>query len=213
MIAHVTLVSLFSLCLISNSYASESTLQPTAEIRAYIKDIQTTQTELTKLGAVFKSEYAFTDYIYQRKSTNLDLDKHYTRLRVYEKTNWNQKKYLLVHKIISQGLTGTLPVKKYFDSREQAEQELQNEYVCAFSFYRTGWEYSLDDNHIFVENIQYLTPTIEIVAPHKESIDNLFSKLSIDQAIEHSVPYLVHYQYIYDTFSEFYNLFQDFGLT
>ncbi len=194
MISRTTLVSLLSLFLFSNAYAS--TAQPTTEIRAYIKDIQTIRLELVRLGAVFKSDYAFTDYIYQHKDSELQLDKEYIRLRVYKKTNWNQKKYLLVHKIVSQGLTGTLPIKKYFDSLQQVEQELKDDYACVFSFYRTGWEYVVNDNHIFVEDIQYLTPTIEIVAPDKKSIDTLFAKLSVDQIIEHSVPYLIRHHIV-----------------
>lgn len=176
----------------SSDNTNDNIIQSTTEIRAYIKNIHRVQGELISLSAIFKSEYAFTDYIYQQKKAKLDLDKEYIRLRVYEKTNWNQKKCILVHKIkTAQGITGTLIVNKGFDSIYQAEQELKHDYILLFFFYRNGWQYSLNDNQIFVENIQYLNPTIEIVGPDKNHIDYLFSKISLDKVIEHSTPYLI----------------------
>lgn len=166
-------------------------LPSTSEVRAYIQDIDSARNALTELGATFKSEYAFSDYIYQPKDTNWNLNKEFIRLRVYEKTNWDQKKYVLVHKMKkTQGITGKILIHKEFDEITQAQDELKNDYSFMFSFYRKGWQYSLDDNQIFVEDIESLNPTIEVVALNQNFIDDLFTKLSIKNVIDSSVPYL-----------------------
>lgn len=171
---------------------TNKTTPSTTEIRAYIQDIDSIKNALIDLGATFKSEYAFTDYIYQPKEAHWNLNKEFIRLRVYEKTNWDQKKCVLVHKMKkTQGITGKLLVHKEFDLITQAQQELKDDYTLLFSFYRTGWQYSLLGSQIFVENIENLNPTIEIVAPDKNHIDDLFAKLSITNVIEYSVPYLI----------------------
>lgn len=180
---------------------NDQNLQATSEIRAYIQDIASVKNRLIHLGATFKSEYAFTDYIYQPKEANWNLNKEFIRLRVYEKTNWDQKKCVLVHKMKkTQGVTGKILIHKEFDLISQAQQELKDNYSFIFSFYRKGWQYSLNDSQIFVEDIENLNATIEIVASDKEKIDDLFSKLSITDVIEYSVPYLIQ-NYLHGVFN------------
>ncbi len=165
---------------------------PTAEIRAYITSLDDTKKALQNLGATFKSEYAFTDYIYQPKDRKVDLNKEFIRLRAYEKTGWKQKNFVLAHKIKeTTGMTGKTPLYKEFDTQAEAQQELKDAYTLDFSFYRKGWEYALENMKIFVEDIQGLSPTIEVVAPDKDQIENLFSKLPITGLITDSVPRLI----------------------
>lgn len=174
-------------------YVQKST-KTTTEIRAYIIDFDATRMALENMGAVFKSEYAFTDYIYQPKDHKVDLNKEFIRLRAYKKTAWKQKNFVIVHKIKeTQGLTGKTPLHKEFDSLTEAQQELKG-YTLDFYFYRIGWEYTLDNMKIFVEDIQGLQPTIEIVAPTKNEIDTLFKKLPIVTIINNSVPWLIEQQ-------------------
>jgi adenylate cyclase class IV len=209
MINNLKLIFLLCLCIscqihsvdnalsIQCSGDNEEDFQSTTEIRAYIQDIDDTRNALINLGAIFKSEYAFTDYLYQPKNIVVDFNKEYIRLRVYEKTDWDEKKCILVHKVKNaQEVTGEILMHKNFDSIREAEQDLKASYILQFSFYRKGWHYSLDDNQIFVESIESLNPTIEIVAPDKNHVNDLFAKLSIMHVIEHPVPYLIQQQKI-----------------
>lgn len=181
-----------SILKLTNKNTHNENKPSTTEIRAYIQNINSIKNALIDLGATFKSEYAFTDYIYQPKETHWNLNKEFIRLRVYEKTNWDQKKCVLVHKMKkTPGITGKLLIHKEFDEITQAQQEVKDDYAFMFSFYRKGWQYSLHGSQIFIEDIENLNPTIEIVASDKDHIDDLFTKLSITDLIEYSVPYLI----------------------
>ena len=68
--------------------------------------------------------------------------------------------------------------KLQFDTIEDAKNYLKNSYKLDISFYRQGWEYQVDNNtRVYLEMIQSLPPTIEVLASSKEEILNLFSKL------------------------------------
>jgi adenylate cyclase class IV len=164
-----------------------------AEVRAHINDSNTAQTRLHATGAQFRGSYAFTDYIYQPCAGHLDLDKEFVRLRVYKKTNWQHKKYVLVHKRQEQlESTKKTIVHKEFDTMQQAQQALQGAaYVFDFSFYRKGWQFSFNDCQIFVEEIEESSPTIEIIAPDKEQIIDLFKVVGATPIVTHSIPYLM----------------------
>lgn len=190
----VTIVIAFVVIVTKKYFNNQNSniLQTTSEIRAYIQDIDSTKNALTDLGATFKSEYVFTDYIYEPKGVYWDLNQQFIRLRVYDKTNWDQKKCVLVHKMKkTQGITGKILIHQEFDEITQAQEVLKDDYSFLFSFYRIGWQYSLNGNQIFVENIENLNPTIEIVAFDKNKIDDIFAKLLIKNVIEYSVPYLI----------------------
>src|SRR4051812_15274751 len=111
------------------------------EIRAFIPSLEQAQNHLAKIGASQLSEYAFQDYIYHPKERAYDLNLEFVRLRVYQKTNWNQKRVELVHKVkTKQGITGKTKLKKQFDNSSEANDFL-NAYVLAFDYGRTGTEY------------------------------------------------------------------------
>ena len=52
------------------------------EIRAYMKNTKETSEKLEELGAKFKGDYVFTDFIYKDPSKKIDLNKEFLRLRV-----------------------------------------------------------------------------------------------------------------------------------
>jgi len=168
----------------------------TAEIRAYILDIESTIKKLENLGAEFKGDYAFTDYIYKLKddSKKIDLNNEFMRIREYEKSQWTHKKYVLVHKL-TRWKDGNrfifVPLKKEFDKKQDAEKEISNSYELNFKFHKHGFEYWFKSLKIHVEEIEYLEPTIEVTAEDKESIDNLFKKLDVSETIFKSVPKLI----------------------
>lgn len=162
------------------------------ESRAIIQNIEYTQNTLLERGAQFKGEYSFTDYIYKPADRSIDLNKEFIRLRVYQNTNWNQKKFVISHKI--KEIPGCSGRTVYFcecDSLEEAEQILsEKETQFMFSFSRLGYEYSLQGMRIFVEDIQKLPPTIEIIASCADDINYLFNELHAE-CVAQSVSCLV----------------------
>jgi L-lactate utilization protein LutC len=91
------------------------------EIRAYVTSLEQAQDYLAKIGSSQLSEYAFQDYTYHPKEQAYDLNLEFVRLRVYRKTNWDQKMVELVHKIkTKQGVTGEARIKKQFDKPAEA---------------------------------------------------------------------------------------------
>jgi hypothetical protein len=97
----------------------------------------------------------------------------------------------LSHKIKSDpGVSGSLKMKKQFDTMKEADIFL-SDYRFAFSYQRKGIEYQLDDVKIFVEDIEGLPPSIELVSPSKKNIDHLFDNLAPIQMLSDSVPRLI----------------------
>ena len=168
----------------------------TAEIRAYILDIKSTIKKLENLGAEFKGNYSFIDYIYKLKddSEKIDLNNEFMRIREYEKSQWNHKKYVLVHKVTrwkDDSKFISFPLEKEFNKKEDAEKEISSSYELNFKFHKHGFEYGFKSLRIHVEEIEYLEPTIEVIAEDKEPIGNLFNKLDITERIFKSVPKLI----------------------
>lgn len=161
------------------------------EVRAFISDIAQARKKLALLNALFKGEYEFKDYIYHPQDREFDLNKEFVRLRVYQKTQWDQKAVELSHKIKSDpGVSGSLKLKKQFDSMEEAGAFL-SDYRFAFSYHRKGFEYQLDDVRIFLEEIQGVPPSIELVSSSKKKMDELFDQLAPVQILSDSVPKLL----------------------
>ncbi len=160
------------------------------EARAKIKSIEKARSALEKLGAKFKSTYAFTDNIYFKKDGKKDLREEFMRARSYKENNWDTKDVVFVHKKIEwSGSTKTSNVllKEEFDTLDEAENRIQD-VEKSFSYARKGWEYTLGDAHIFVEDIEGLGPSVEIEADDEKTIDDLFNKLDATERITGSMP-------------------------
>lgn len=161
-----------------------------AEMRGFIASTQEIVHQLQKNGAEFKGGYAFTDSIYSYKNSPFDLNKEFFRLRQYEKTAWDQKNIVFTHKRIDvRGQVGINLVKKEFDTLDQVNPELIH-YRLLFSFSRTGTEYYWNQMRIFVEDIQGLPPSIEVIAPSCEQIFYFFAMIDAKMITE-SVPALM----------------------
>lgn len=163
--------------------------KPFFEVRAFISDIEHAKKTLSFLNATFKGEYAFMDYIYHSKDRDYDLNKEFVRLRIYQKTHWDQKMVEFSHKLKNNQGSG-LKFKMQFDSLEEAEAVL-SDYKFAFSFKRRGFEYELGYMRIFIEEIQGLPPSVEIVSSKKDDLDQLFENLAPVQILSDSVPRLI----------------------
>lgn len=160
------------------------------EVRAFISDIKHIESQLSLFNPEFKGEYQFTDYIYYPRDTDFDLNKEFIRLRVYQQTHWDQKSVELSHKIKNTpGISGHLKFKKQFNSIEEAAPFLAA-YRLAFSYDRKGYEYRLDDIKLFLEDIQGLPPSIELVSSSSEHIYQLFDEIAPVEILSDSVPKL-----------------------
>lgn len=161
------------------------------EMRAEVDSIEKTQLKLQALKAVFKGDYSFKDYIYHPKGSHYDLNAEFMRMRVYQKTNWDQKNVELMHKKRAKHLGGEVVRKKWaFDTMEDAAPYLID-HVLAFSYKRTGFEYEIDGMRIFLEDVEGLAPSLEILGPSKETIDSLFQEVAAICIFNDSVPRLV----------------------
>jgi adenylate cyclase class IV len=161
------------------------------EVRAFIRDIAQVQKKLSLLNAFFKGEYEFKDYIYYPQDRDFDLNKEFVRLRVYQKTQWDQKAVELSHKVKRDpGVSGSLKVKKQFDSMEEADVFLRG-YRLVFAYQRKGYEYQLGNVRIFLEDVQGLPPSVELVSLSKKKMDELFDQLAPVQMLSDSVPKLI----------------------
>lgn len=165
-----------------------------AEARGPISEIKLIKNYLEKLDAEFKGDYEFTDHIYKSKhSDKIDLDQQFVRIREYDKSQWKHKKFVLVHKLTSWKKgekKSKKKLKEEFDTLNDAEKKLKD-YELYFRFHRTGSQYEFKDSKIFVENLEYLGPSIEIISNDKKTLDNLFNKLQITERFSHCVPKLI----------------------
>ena len=164
------------------------------EARGPISDVNLIKKELEKLGAVFKVDYEFTDYIYKpTHSDKIDLNKQFVRIREYNKSQWKHKKFVLVHKVTFWGegeKKSKNKLKEEFDNLNDAKKKL-NDYELYFKFHRTGLQYGIKDSEIFVENLEYLGPSIEIISNNKKTLDKMFNKFQITEKFSDCVPKLI----------------------
>ncbi len=159
-----------------------------AEIRAICENTHSIRNKLLQRGAIYLSEYAFTDYIYiHHHQTNLN--EEFVRIRQYQKTNWNQKQLVVVHKVrdLIDGNHKT-PLKVESDTMEEAKRVIPTTFYEGFSFSRRGWEYRLENMHIFVEEIEGMPFSVEILGPEKSEILELFKFLQVQDLLQDSVP-------------------------
>lgn len=165
--------------------------KPPFEIRAFVDDIQRIKKLLALHQASYNREYEFRDEIYYPDDRELDLNREFIRLRVYQKTGWDQKNVELAYKVkYSTHISGTCLFKKQFDFFTESQVFL-NQHKHAFSFSRRGLEYELDGARIFVEDIEGLSPSVEIVSSSKQKMDHIFEMMAPVQITSDSVPKLV----------------------
>lgn len=158
------------------------------EIRAISKDVENTRMTLVRKKATFIGDYAFTDHIYSNVNHG-NLNDEFVRIRQYQKTNWKQKAVVIVHKVRdAQKGNHQILLKEECDTLEEAEKFIPNDFYKKFSFPRHGWEYSLESMLIYVEEIDSLSPSIEVIAPSHQEILMLFKDLKISEILTDSVP-------------------------
>lgn len=139
------------------------------------------------MGALCLGEYAFTDTIYGHV-THSNLNEEFVRIREYQKTNWNQKAVVVAHKVrdLKEGNHITL-LNEERDTFDEVQRLVPEGFHAEVSFSRRGWEYTLESMHIYVEEIEGLFPSIEVIADSKDVILDLFSRLEVNDLMQDSV--------------------------
>ncbi len=159
------------------------------EIRAEITNCLNVQAILMSEHADYHGDYAFKDHIYSDLHSHKSLNDEFFRIREYQITRWQQKPVVAVYKIRDSHLQNhQILFQKEFDTFDQAQQYIPKHFSNRCSFFRRGWEYRLNHIRIFVEEIDQLPPSIEIIARSQEEIFNLFNKINIVNMLTDSVP-------------------------
>lgn len=159
------------------------------ELRAIIHDSASICESLLYQIADYKGEYAFTDYIYINCNSNKNLNEEFLRIREYKITRWQQKPVVVIYKIRNlQGEGHQIQFYQEFETLTEGEQTIPSHFSKKCSFFRHGWEYQLRDMRIFVEEIDSLPPSIEVIANSQEEIFSLFNNLGVIEILSDSVP-------------------------
>ncbi len=167
------------------------------EGRAIIEDIEKVKASVESLGGQFKRNYILKDIIFVPKKENYNLSDDFVRVRVNIKSDWSTKRVILVRKkteFKDIGKIDKIILKQEFDTEEEAfafiEREIP-EFNKGFEYERNGWQYQLNDNRIFIEDINGWKPSVEIEAKSEEKLKELFDKIGILELVKSSVPELM----------------------
>jgi adenylate cyclase class IV len=164
------------------------------EGRGFIKSIEETKRKIEALGAKFKNNYAFTDYIFIPKKGRIDLNQEVVRVRVYKLNNWPGKDVVLTEKVTERykGFkTSKTKLRKEFDKQEEAFNFLKNRFRKYIEYFREGWYFDLDGVRLWVEDIKGFKPTIEIEAATTKELEAVFKQLGVKERVSDSVPRLM----------------------
>ena len=154
------------------------------EIRGIIKDIKETRRKVEELGGELRSNYEFKDVIFSEDINN-NLKKDFLRLRIYSKNNWPVKDFVLVRKKTEFKKFGKISnkiLKKEFDNKKDSISYIKENFPGfkkTIEYSREGWQYQLDKNKIFIENIKEYKPSIEIEAENKKELKTLLKKFNV----------------------------------
>ena len=159
------------------------------EIRAIIHDSLNAQADLVREQAIYQGDYAFNDYIYSNCDSSGGLNDEFFRIREYEITRWKQKPVVAVHKVRNpQEECHKILFEGEYDTLAQAQQQIPPYFSKKCSFFRRGWEYRIENMRIFVEEIDKLPPSVEVIAKSQEEIFSLFETIKVVNILNDSVP-------------------------
>jgi len=162
------------------------------EKRCKIKDIDDARKVAELIGGIFKGYYSNTDIIF--KLEDADSEKDVIVMRIFKVNNRQAKNFILTHKVAEWDdkiKTDRIILKKEFDTKEEAANFVIDHYGVwieqDYMYSKEGWEYHLDKNMVFIENIEKLGPTIEIESENKTDLESLFKHFDIIECFSESV--------------------------
>lgn len=176
----------------------------TYEIRAFISDIEFAKEKLIGSQALSNGEYSFRDHILKASVDSHDYNQEYLRIREFIQSAHPHKRVEYVRKVReSPRQCGVILDKQGFDSLEECLYTLDLGDRIAFSFQRRGWEYSLDAMQVYVEEIEGLPGSVEILAPEQPLITELLHLIAPQHLVAYdSVPKLMEVLLAARQFSE-----------
>ena len=154
------------------------------DARIFIDSLDDARAILRKENADYKGEYIIHDIIYRSKDPNVGLEKSFLRLRIVPKNIWNERPVNVVIKnteIREVGKKSIIPVRQDFDTREEAEKFIEDNYLGDFEydyeFDRTGWQYFIGEDGVDLEDIEGHM-SIEFKSKTEDGLRSLMQKFN-----------------------------------
>lgn len=160
-----------------------------AEIRIVVTSLQDICNILLDLSASLQGNYAFIDMFYHPIDGSYDFNTEFVRLRMYQKSQWKHKQVVIAHKRKHLSDTRAVTIAhREFDTYVDAIKELISTHRQAFQVARTGIEYAWHGARIFVEDIESMPITVEIVAPTEQLVAQIATLLGCHEVLSDNVP-------------------------
>ena len=163
------------------------------EARGIIENIGEARKKIESLGGKFLTNYKFKDIIFSEKK-DFNLSKDFLRLRVCSKNNWPTKDFVLVRKKTEFKESGKISknvFKKEFDDEKNSIDYVKKnfpKYKKIIAYSREGWQYQLDKNRIFVEQIEGYKPSMEIESEDESELKRVLDEVNILEILKEPVP-------------------------
>ena len=159
------------------------------DARTFLNGLDRAKEVLKNNGADFKGEYTIHDIIYKSKNPEEGLNEVFLRLRLVRQNIWDEKPFIVAIKnteIKKVGKQSIIPVKKQFDTREEAEKFLQENYLDKFEydfeFDRVGWQYFIGKDGVDLEEIEGYY-SIEFKSRVEENLQKLLDLFGVKDII------------------------------
>jgi adenylate cyclase class IV len=157
------------------------------EARVFVDSLDSAKSILKQENAELKGKYKIHDTIYRNVDKSIPLIEEFLRLRVVPENIWDEKEVIIalkqteLHKV---GKNSHIPIKLQYDRREEAEeyykQNLKDEYVKDFDFWRIGWQYSLPNGDVVdLEIIEDKYLSIELKSETDAGMEKLLDKFNV----------------------------------
>lgn len=159
------------------------------EVRALVGSLARVRQKLDLLGAVPKGSYSCKNVIFRS-----GLSRGYLRMRVYFQNNWVSKPIVVVHKearTIDFGKTDVIVFRQEFDREAEGLLFIRSEFPGfrrVLEFNVVGEEFSLADSGFFLEDVEFVGPTVEIEANTEAALKNYVALIGAGKLIECSLP-------------------------
>lgn len=157
------------------------------EARVFVDSLDDAKNILKQENAELKGKYKIHDTIYRNVDKSTPLIEEFLRLRVIPENVWNEKEVILALKrteLRKVGKNSHIPIKLQYNKREEAEeyyeQNLKDEYVKDFEFWRIGWQYRLPNgNEVDLEIVEDRYSSIEFKSETDAGLEKLLDKFNV----------------------------------
>lgn len=128
--------------------------------------------------------------IYASKDVRQPIDTVFLRLRSITKNIWHEKPFIVAIKqteLKEVGKRSFIPLKKQFDTEQEAKDFIQHTYadqfIFLYEFNRRGWQYDMDEHQVDLEEIEGLY-SIEFKSPTEQGLKDLLLQFNAKDVIK-----------------------------